>query len=119
MTDTFDFLVARPAVIRRQHVHHDCAGAQSAALRALRGHRLDDAGDPQLQAAASATGGDVDVHAGAAICWSEDALTVQDGAAGEFFDLLDSVEHATGYVLKGGLDCGRRLATVGLAILVP
>ena len=119
MTDTFDFLVARPAVIRRQHVHHDCAGAQSAALRALRGHRLDHAGDHHLQATAGATGGDVDVHAGGAVCRSEDALTVQDGAAGEFFDLLDRVEHAAGHVLKGGLDRGRRFATVGLAILVP
>src|SRR5207237_6917739 len=31
----------------------------------------------------------------------------------------DRVEHAAGHVLKGGLDRGRRFATVGLAILVP
>src|SRR5712691_9828636 len=119
MADPFNFLVARPTVIRRQHIHDNRTGTERAALRAFRSHGFHHTGNHHLQTTASATGRNVDVYASGTLSWRNDVFAIENFTAGEFLDLLNGIQHTTGDVLERSLDRGRRFAAVSLAVLVP
>ena len=119
LADALDLLVGQAAVVGRQHIHHDRAGAQGRALGALRGHRLDHPADHHLQAAPGAAGRNVQVHPLFAHCRGDDPLAVQDLAARQLLDLLDGIQHPPGDVLEGRLHRGRGFPPEGLAKGLP
>ena len=116
MADAFDLLVWQAAVVGREDVHHDGARAEGRPLGAFSGHRLDNPAHHHLEAASCAARGHIDVDAAAAICGRENAFAFQDGAPGEFFNLLDGVEDASGDVFERSLDRCGRLTAAGLPV---
>ncbi|OPZ80742.1 MAG: hypothetical protein BWY76_03263 [bacterium ADurb.Bin429] len=118
--DALYALVLSPAVIYRQHVNDDGARAQRRPLRALRRHVLHHPGHQHLQAAASAAGGQVDIHPVLVRRAGQRRLPPsREGAAGQIFQFVQRVQHAYGHVVEGRFHGGGRLAARDQPIRFP
>ena len=117
-SDALDLLMVRASIAAGEHIHHDRAGAECSPLGALGRHELDDTRNGHLQAAACATGRDVDIDAGSAVGGRDNGLAVEYLATGEFLNLAQGVQNAACDVLVRHFDSRRRLATIRLAIAI-
>ena len=106
MPDSFNLLVGKTFVIRRNYIHDDCAGAKSGAFGGFGGHWADNSGYHHLKAAAGRRCGDINICAFTAVGRrNELAVGIKKLTSGQFFKFGHGIQYTHCNVFKWGFNC--------------